>query len=1056
MSEEKRNITILINGKEITNTVAAINREYKKSIKELNGMTRGSEEYKAKMAEIKQLKGILDKHKQDLSGIEKQIDENTKSGSKFSQIMGGGLKSLNGSFLATVASATAVFGAISSGIRTIRDFNVQMDKVQAISGANAEQMAILEATAKQMGATTVFSASESAEAMTFMAMAGWDTQQIVEGLPGVLDLAAASGESLALTSDIVTDALTAFGMQASESGRLADLLAKTSSSANTNVAMMGDTFRYVAPVFGAFGFSAEDAALATGLMANAGIKATQAGTTLRGALARLAKPTSEVTETMDALGLNITDADGNFLPFIDTMDQLREKFSQLTPEQQASSAASLFGTEAMSGMLAIVNASEHDYAKLTDATRNYDGAAKEMANTMNDNLDGAMKRFGSVVESIVLEFSSADGVLKRFVNSVSDTLAGMSSGMRVFLVVAGGLTAVITPILLMLPTLAQSLNLVRLAVLSLNTSILANPFVAAGIALTTLGIAASKYITFTDAATASSNKFNKAVGEAEVQTAKQSAEVDRLAKAVLDETKSEEKRLKALDELKKISPDHFRNLTLEKAMMGELATAVDSYRESLLNAAKIRVFTKQLDDAIERQERLKQEIGDGPGFWDKFFGAAAGPAGSMTLMYKRVGNEMAQNSLLIEKFTNELEKLSDTGEDTRSELEQLQGQLDGSMSYLATLERGSDAYKEQLEHVKALREEIKLLKGEQNTVTPNSGGTGGGTATDPAAVGAMGQRLEGEMARIEAIGIKEIDTAQLVEDRKTEIMKEGLEARQVEQQKANQEDLESAKLLAEQKAEFQQEMNQLALNTASQLLGNQIANQARRQQQALDEQREQGLLSEEEYQAEREEVQRKAFQKQKLADTATAIINGALAVTKATAQTGVLSPFVIPGIVASTAAQVALIQSQKYEKGGSFLVGPSHKQGGMPVIDPRTGQKRAELEGGEYIIRKRAVTPSTLPILRSINEGSVPQVNFGRYRKWKYEDGGLFGMDGQPVTPNNNQGNESNEAVVQAINGLRDDLNRFNRELRVTLSTTELREFEQRRSEVEKIASVRA
>lgn len=917
MSEEKRNITILINGKEVTNTVAAINREYKKSIKELNGMTRGSEEYKAKMAEIKQLKGILNQHRQEIAGIDRQLQHTAQSGSKFTQVMGGGLRSLAGSFVAPLAGATAIFSAIQGGIRTIREFNVQMDKVQAISGANAEQMAILEATAKQMGATTVFSASESAEAMTFMAMAGWDTQQIVAGLPGVLDLAAASGESLATTSDIVTDALTAFGMQASDSGRLADLLAKTSSSANTNVAMMGDTFRYVAPIFGAFGFSAEDAALATGLMANAGIKATQAGTVLRGALARMAKPTNEVSETMNQLGLNLTDADGNFLPFIDTMDQLRAKFSQLTPAQQASSAATLFGTEAMSGMLAIVNASEADYNKLTDATRNYEGAAKEMADIMNDNLEGAMKRFGSVVESLVLQFSGADGALKHFVNFGSDSLGAMG---------------------------------------------------------------------------------------AEVASVKK--QFDQL-----------------FDSVGEIVSTIVNAIGIPKdfgADFNFLGTMIK------WSTTPMRVFVAIVFSLVEAFKYVGSQI--------KFFASS-------------IVNEIKQ---LANDAIDVVNRIPGVSIETRFEVEE---NIPDPRSFKDTWDRVSGMFSD----IFTIQAPIEpVVEPTAPTGTPNSGGGGGTTGGDPAAVGAMGNVLAKTMERLEMQKTMEIDTAREIEAAKLAIADEGLLAYQNKLQKANDKELEDSKLLAEQKAEFQQEMTQLALNTASQLLGNQIANQARRQQQALDEQREQGLLSEEEYQAEREEVQRKAFQKQKLADTAMAIINGALAVTKVVAQTGVLSPFVIPGIVASTAAQVALIQSQKYEKGGSFLVGPSHKQGGMPVIDPRTGQKRAELEGGEYIIRKRSVTPSTLPILRSINEGSVPQVNFGRYRKWKYEDGGLFGMDGQPVTPNNNQGNESNEAVVQAINGLRDDFNRFNREFRVTLSTTELRDFEQRRSEVEKIASVRA
>lgn len=223
-----------------------------------------------------------------------------------------------------------------------------------------------------------------------MAMAGWDTQQMLEGLPGVLSLAAASGEDLGTVSDIVTDAMTAFGMQASEAARFADILAAASSNANTNVGMLGESFKYVAPVFGSLGYSAEDAALALGLMANAGIKASQAGTALRGAITRMMKPSKDAATAMDELGLKLTDAEGNMLPFRDVMDQLRSTFANLTAEQQAQYAATIFGQEAMSGMLAIINASEEDYNKLAKAIDNSTGAADRMAKQMQDNLKGRL------------------------------------------------------------------------------------------------------------------------------------------------------------------------------------------------------------------------------------------------------------------------------------------------------------------------------------------------------------------------------------------------------------------------------------------------------------------------------------------------------------------------------------------------------------------------------------------------------------------------------------------------------------------------------------------
>ena len=290
-----------------------------------------------------------------------------------------------------------------AAVKVGSDFEAGMSEVGAISGATGNDLKMLEEKAKEMGATTKFSASESAEALKYMAMAGWGTTQMLDGLDGVMMLAASSGEDLGLVSDIVTDALTAFGMEAKEASNFADLLASASSNSNTNVAMLGESFKYVAPLFGALGYSAEDAALALGLMANAGIKGSQAGTSLKTAIANLANPTDKMAAAMGQLGLSITDANGEMLPFKSVMDELRSKFEGLTEEQQAQYAATIFGKEAMSGMLAIINASPEDYEKLTQATREYNGVAKEMAETMEDNLQGEITKLKSALEGVGIQ-----------------------------------------------------------------------------------------------------------------------------------------------------------------------------------------------------------------------------------------------------------------------------------------------------------------------------------------------------------------------------------------------------------------------------------------------------------------------------------------------------------------------------------------------------------------------------------------------------------------------------------------------------------------------------
>ena len=290
-------------------------------------------------------------------------------------------------------------------------------------------------------------------------MAGWDAAQMTKALPAVLDLAVASGEDLGMVSDIVTDSLTAFGLGAEDAIKFTDLLANTATNSNTNVGLMGETFKYVAPLFGSLGYKAEDAALATGLMANAGIKGGQAGTALRAAITNLIEPTTEGAVWMEQLGISMTDADGNMKPFDETMGQLRESFKDLTEEQQAQAASQLFGKEAMSGMLAIINTSEEDYNKLTEATNNYNGAAKEMADIMGDNLEGKMVRIKSALSEAALKIYEAmipalnklaDGVQKAidWFLSLSDTT------IRIITIIAG-LVAAVGPLLLVFSTLLK-------------------------------------------------------------------------------------------------------------------------------------------------------------------------------------------------------------------------------------------------------------------------------------------------------------------------------------------------------------------------------------------------------------------------------------------------------------------------------------------------------------------------------------------------------------------------------------------------------------------------
>lgn len=335
---------------------------------------------------------------------------------------------LNKAFAAVTAAGVAAFAACS---KVGMSFEAQMSTVEAISGATGAEMQALTAKAKQMGIDTKFSATEAGQALEYMAMAGWKSDQMLNGIEGVMDLAAASGENLAGVSDIVTDALTAFGLQAEQATHFADVLAQASASANTNVGLMGESFKYCAPIAGALKYSVEDTAVAIGLMANAGIKGSQAGTAMRSMLTRLVKPTKQSAQAMSALGLSVTNSDGTMKSLKTVMDDIRKGMSKLTDAEKTEAAASLAGQEAMSGMLAIVNASESDYAKLTDSISKADGAAKEMAETKLDNLQGSITLLGSSAEGLGIAFydkfggmakAALDGVIEKL-NTFSTRLS---------------------------------------------------------------------------------------------------------------------------------------------------------------------------------------------------------------------------------------------------------------------------------------------------------------------------------------------------------------------------------------------------------------------------------------------------------------------------------------------------------------------------------------------------------------------------------------------------------------------------------------------------------
>lgn len=372
-------------------------------------------------------------------------------------------------------ASMAVAGLGAAAVKTAADFDSGMSKVAAISGATGDDLDALRDKAREMGAKTKFSASEAASAMEYMAMAGWKTEDMLGGIEGIMSLAAASGEDLATTSDIVTDALTAFGLSAQDSGHFADILAAASSNANTNVRMMGETFKYCAPIAGALGFSAEDVAEAIGLMANAGIKSTQAGTALRTIMNNLS---GEVKITGAALGevtIATTNADGSMRDLSDILADCRRAFSQLSESERAQAAEALVGKNAMSGFLALMNTAPEDIEKLSTAIDNCDGTAAQMAETMQDNLAGQLTILKSQLEELAISFGEmlmpAIRAIVSKIQAFVDKLNGMSESQRKAILTIGLIVAALGPLLVIIGTLISKVGVAMQGFVKLATGV---------------------------------------------------------------------------------------------------------------------------------------------------------------------------------------------------------------------------------------------------------------------------------------------------------------------------------------------------------------------------------------------------------------------------------------------------------------------------------------------------------------------------------------------------------------------------------------------------------
>lgn len=556
-----------------------------------------------------------------LNHYEGQLKQAHKTQRSFGEVMaesgkkvkefGEGMTKLGKEMSKKVTAPLAAIGGIAAKIGM--DFKAGMSEVQALSGATGDELAELEHRARELGASTKFSAKEVSEGFKYMALAGWDVKQSMEGIDGVLALAAASGEDLGRVSDILTDSISAFGDEAKDAGRYADVMAAASSNANTDVAGLGESFKMVAPVAGALGYSLEDTAVALGLMANAGVKGSSAGTALRSALTNLVKPTAKMEKEMKKLGINIKDSNGEMKPLDVLLGDLRGSFSKLSNDQKASSAATIFGKEAMAGMLAVINAGEGDFDKLTNAIANSDGVAQEMADTMQNNLQGKLTNLKSALEELAIKIydalEPALNAIVKSVQSVVDWLNGLSEGTRKTVVTIAALVAALGPLLVVLGTVLTMIGgfmtvLPALAPLLLG---LAAPI---GIVVGVLGALGAAFL-LTRTSADESYKSQKELAESNLELAESYTEVLGEQAEQLDATseliETTKAQMDATDELVDTFEGLIKKSKLTTEELGKFMT-LQSELENTKSPQRVAELKDQMEKLREKSGLSKVEF----------------------------------------------------------------------------------------------------------------------------------------------------------------------------------------------------------------------------------------------------------------------------------------------------------------------------------------------------------------------------------------------------------------------------------------------------------------
>lgn len=905
---ENRNVIIKINGKEITNDIRSVRREWRIMKNDIAGVTRGTQEYQNKAAGIRKLKGILDEHNKGLRSIKTNTTDAGKNMGVFNGVLNKG-KALLSSALGPLLAITTAFALFRRAKNTIQEFNVALDELQAITGLQGEKLNFLKKEAVDTGKQVGKTGREMLEAYKLVGSAQPVLLQNEKALAGVtkraIILSQATGNDLKQSVMDLTTVMNANNATTDETDRYLNTIAAGSKVGAKEVGFITQALKNVGPGAASAGVGIEQSVAAVELFGEKGIDAARTGTQFRNILLILQEDQK-----------NFTDGQFDFNKAVENLGPIMNDSVALTKQ---------FGRENVVG--AQILAQNKD--RLDELTQAVTGTntAYEQAAINTDNSAAAQARFEASLDAIILKFSEGDGLIAAFYDAAAFYLDFLGSEIDEFKELFGGLFEEFSGLLEALGLVNSETETLDVIMKILKTSINAT---FTPLKLLIQGI---------------KNGF-------------------ALARAAVDFF---------IVPIKAI-PDVFA-FALNK-VKAQANTLIDQIKglTGIEVASKFEIKEVDLPD----------------------FRASAAQAKSALLEIaednKDFGAGLRDDFVGIWSDDNAKKAVSDASEDIAGIA------LDSAKKIIDNQSGGSGgsggASDEDIEkQVRDAQEKIF------NAISKVTG------SREENEILAVEQQFNGLLDLADKYGL---DRAEIEEARNQKLKEINDQYRQAEDQAnqdANEKELAAEKKLAADKQaikEAQIKLSEQILGDAIDLVSQGIENEEAKELESLERKKEQGLIAEEEFERQKLAIQQAAFKKKKAVDIAQAIINGALAITKATAQTGVGAPFVIPTIIASTAGQVATIAAQKFKDGG-VLNGPSHADRGMPIINPKTGRVDMEVEGGEFVVRKRSVNAKTLPILRSINSGNgrLPRVNFPTIERSlsRYQDGGVLGAGSESAAP---------------------------------------------------------